>query len=62
MLTFGVKAMSEGGRMEAVFLCHVVDEGKVAERIQLGPCRGGGSLSLSRTIEFFFFFFFDTWV
>lgn len=43
--------------MEAVFLCHVVDEGKVAERIQLGPCRGGGSLSLSRTIEFFFFFF-----
>ena len=28
--------------MEALFLCHVVDEGKVAERIQLVRVEGGG--------------------
>lgn len=39
--------------MEAVFLCHVVDEGKVAERIQLVRVEGGVSLSLSRTIVSF---------
>lgn len=40
--------------MEAVVLCHVVDEGKVAERIQLVRVEGGGFHFRCLGLLFFF--------